>query len=76
MEDIKKICQVKLRGLAKNITASDKAYIMQELPISKPTLSKYLKGNSFKIETATRIIKILTGRVNDRYGDLKGTNVN
>ena len=76
MDDLKTICQIKLRGLAKNITAADKVFVMQQLPISKPTLSKYLKADSFKIDKATLIIKMFTGLVNDRIGDLRDTNVN
>jgi hypothetical protein len=70
MKDLKTVCADKLVALNANITAEEKIEAVNILPISRPTLDKYLKGDVVKIGTATVMIKHFTGKVNERIKEL------
>lgn len=75
MKDLKTTCAKKLGLLSGNITEKEKLEAQINLPISRPTLDKYLKGDVAKIETATQLIQFFTEKVNDRTKVLSETNV-
>lgn len=75
MKDLKTMCAEKLELLSGNITTKEKLEAMINLPISKPTLDKYLKGDVIKIETATQLIQFFTEKVNERTRVLEEQNV-
>ena len=66
----------KINALLPNIDVEDKVHAMQAADISRPTLDRYLKGEIIKQDTALKIIKVLTGRVNERYNTLKEIQLN
>lgn len=47
----------KMLEIAKNLQFGDKAKAIRDIPVSEPTLNKYLKGQIIKIEMAEKIIK-------------------
>lgn len=75
MKDLKTICAEKLGHLSNNITEKEKLEAQLSLPISRPTLDKYLKGDVIKIDTATQLIQFFTEKVNDRTRVLAETNL-
>ena len=75
MKDYKTFCTDKIAALLPNITQADKLHTQKNIPISQPTLDKYLRGDITKLDTAIKIIEVLTGRVNDRYKELKAVSI-
>jgi hypothetical protein len=61
--DLKQQCSKKLIKLAANITNEDKDNAEKEIPVSRPTLDKYLKGDVVKLDIAVKLIKFLSARV-------------
>lgn len=61
--DLKQQCSKKLIKLAANITNEDKDHAEKEIPVSRPTLDKYLKGDVVKLDIAVKLIKFLSTRV-------------
>ena len=75
MKDFKTIYNERIVQLSNNISAADKLHAIKTVPISQPTLDKYLKGNLVKLDTAAKLIEVLTERVNDRYKDMKAAKI-
>lgn len=75
MIDIKTMCAQRLQELSKNITLEDREDAQKKMPISRPTLDRYLKGEVIKIGTATRLIKFFDKRTIARIKDLEQSNV-
>lgn len=46
----------KMLEIARNLQFGDKARAIREIPISEPTLNKYLAGDVTKLKLAERII--------------------
>jgi len=65
----------KLKQLSPNVSLLDKVGAQSELKISRPTIDKYLNGNVVKMDTADRLIKFFTKRINKRVQVLNDTNV-
>jgi len=66
MENVRDLIVQKLLTLSEGITPTDKAEAEAELPISKPTLDKYLNGEVVKIETAMKLITFFSQKVKER----------
>lgn len=75
MTDLKKICAAKLKDLSKNITVEDRTEAESYVPMSRPTLDKYMLGDIANIDKATRLIKFLTDKVNERFEKLRETTI-
>lgn len=48
---------LKMKHIAANLQHGDKIRAVKEIPVSEPTLNKYLSGNIVKLEMAERIIQ-------------------
>lgn len=53
----------KIQEIAKSLQYGDKARAIREIPISEPTLNKYLNGQIIKIDLAEKIIKFFSNEV-------------
>lgn len=53
----------KIAEIAKGLQYGDKARAIREIPISEPTLNKYLNGQIIKIDLAEKIIKFFSNEV-------------
>ena len=47
----------KMLAIAANLNHGDKARAIRDIPVSEPTLNKYLKGDIVKIDLAIKIIQ-------------------
>jgi len=47
----------KMKSIESNLQHGDKARAIKDIPVSEPTLNKYLAGNIVKIELAEKIIE-------------------
>jgi hypothetical protein len=72
--DLKKVCAQELAKLLPSITAKDRKEAEEKIPISRPTLDKYLAGKIVKIDTAINIIKFFTNKANQHLEELKQRN--
>ena len=70
--DLKKVCAKELAKLMPGITTAMKAEAERELPISRPTLDKYLKGDIVKVETATKLIRFFRNKIKEAMAELQG----
>ena len=70
MKDIKITCGEKLESLVKNITVTDRTDAVTEIPISRPTLDRYLNGEIIKAETAIKLIRFFSNRITARMKEL------
>lgn len=66
MADLRKQLVKKLKTLDANITGQDKLDACRELPVSRPTLDKYLDGEVADVEKAVSIIEFFSHRITDR----------
>ena len=70
MEKIIKIYSKQLIKLAVNITQTEKLEAQINIPISKPTLDKYLKGRGNKIELSDKLLEFFLQKVNKRIEEI------
>lgn len=54
---MKEQLKLKMEYIAANLVHGDKIRAVKEIPVSEPTLNKYLKGDLVKIELAEKIIQ-------------------
>lgn len=47
---------LRMQHISANLVHGDKVRAVKEIPVSEPTLNKYLKGEIVKIELAEKII--------------------
>lgn len=78
MENVKEILAKQLLIISDSISAPEKEEAMQSLGISRPTLDKYLSGDServSKIDTATELLQFLQEKVRQRIEKIRETNL-
>lgn len=75
MIDTKTILSTKLSALKDSITTSDREAAESEIPISRPTMDKYLSGDIAKIDTGERLLIFLSNRIKDRINTIRETNL-
>jgi hypothetical protein len=78
MENLKEILANKLLVVSDNVSVQEKEDAMISLGISRPTLDKYLSGDSEKIskvDTATELLQFLQEKVRQRIEKIRETNL-
>ena len=73
MENVKDLLSKKLVTLSQGITIAERAEAEKEIPVSKPTLDKYLAGDIVKIDTALKLIEFFAKKVRARLEFIKET---
>jgi hypothetical protein len=53
----------KMIQIAESLQRGDRAKAVREIPISEPTLKKYLEGEIIKLDVAEKIIKFFENEV-------------
>lgn len=71
MENIKALLSQKLITLSEGITIAERVEAEKEIPVSKPTLDRYLAGKIIKIETAEKLITFFSTKVKARLQLIK-----
>lgn len=78
MENVKEILAKQLFLISDNVSIQEKDDAMQSLRISRPTLDKYLSGDSeriSKVDTATELLQFLQEKVRQRIEKIRETNL-
>ena len=73
--DAKTILSTKLSALKDSVTPADRELAESELPISRPTMDKYLSGDIVKIDTGERLLLFLSKRIKERIKSIRETNL-
>lgn len=71
MENLKDLLKNKMITIADGLTVEDKEDGIKNIPLSQPTLYRYLKGEVKKIEIAQLIVDFYQKRIEERINNLK-----
>jgi len=78
MENVKEILAEQLLLISDSISSQEKLDAMQAVGFSRPTLDKYLSGDSeniSKVEKATELLQFLQEKVRQRIEKIRETNL-
>lgn len=78
MENIKDILANKLSVISNSVSVQEKEDAMQTVGMSRPTLDKYLSGDSgniSKVDVATELLQFLQEKVKQRIEKIRETNL-
>jgi hypothetical protein len=75
MIDEKTIIADKLSAIKDSVTPADRAAAEAEIPISRPTLDKYLSGDIVKVDTGEKLLRFLAARIKERIENIRATNL-
>lgn len=71
----KKVLSKRLVEIAEEVTVSDRQDAEIKIPISRPTLDKYLSGDIVKIDTATKLVQFFSEKIKARLELINATNI-